>query len=230
MSILEGDDVVTLSGHGQSPRPPQPPNRGTQPSSGGRVWWIVAGMAVLVSVALVVWLLVSPNPGPGPIVPVSSTPTPSDTDPAPASSIPVTSADPSPSDVQEQWGELPPKDLDALKTLTADEIPQTVGSYSIDGENRSDYLVIIDYLEAETNRTMGANLHVVGGSYKRSVERLEDATYYGRAVCGFYAVTSGRFPTCLMAGRSQLLDVTSANKDTTIEDVAAFTEQLYDAL
>ena len=114
--------------------------------------------------------------------------------------------------------------------MTADAIPTTVGSFSFDGENRSESMVIIDYLEAGTNRTMAGTLFIYGGFFNRSVERLEDAAYYGRAVCGFSRATSDGFPTCVMAGRAEVLNVSSANEDVTIDDVAACTEALYDSL
>lgn len=215
--------VVTYHQHNT----PRPPPTGPVRSSGSPVWWVLAAVAAVVSVALALWLVVSSPPGPVPTTPAPSTPavsTPSAEEPT---TPPSTPAPPT-----EEWGDFPPTNLDDLKDLSEANFPQTVGSFTFEGENRTSFSVMADYGDNNEPRTMGVVLDFVGfnkGDYKAMVGRWEHVSYHGRAVCGF-AAESRTIPSCVMVGTSEMLDVGTADEDTTLEEVAVFTEALYDSL
>ena len=101
---------------------------GAKPSGNG-LWWALAGLAVLVSAALLVWFLVFKEPSTqpssvdSPSAPTSTSPSASD---APSSADPVM-----PDEMSEEWGEFPPTYLDSLKDLSSGTYPGNVGSYTL---------------------------------------------------------------------------------------------------
>lgn len=213
-------------------QPPPPPNGGGR-ASGSPVWWLVAAVAGVVSVALVVWLVVSSGSNPATPAPTPSSGTPSTTESSTPPATPPTATTGSPAtEPAAEWGDFPPANLDSLKDLSGASFPTTVGTYTFDGEDRTDLLVIAGYRD-DTVRTMGADLFLQGASttdYRTTVERWEDVAYYGRAVCGISTLTASAMPHCVMVGTSQRLQVGTATEGTTLEEVAAFTEELYDSL
>lgn len=178
-------------------------------------------MAVLVSIALVVWLvMVAGDPAGKPTTPVSS------------------SADPSvdPTDVNHSepggidWGDFPPNNVDSLNDLSDPVFPKTVGAYSFVKENRNTSSVVADFEDVATFDVVSATINFDTASYAVAVENLPDPAYVGRAVCGEKIREGGRIITCVMAGENETLFVGTGNEENTVEELAAFTEELYDAL
>lgn len=203
------------------PPPGEPSVRASSLSgSTTSVWWVVAGLAVLVSVALIVWLVVtSGSPGVGPTEPsLSST----------APTVDPTDVDPSGPDGVD-WGEFPPNNVDSLKDLSDPVFPTMLGAFTLEKESRDDYSVFTNYDNSAESTGMTADVAFNTSSYAGMVQDMPEPAYVGRAVCGVSTGGVGRDVTCVMAGKSETLMVGSASTDIGVDDVAAFTEELYDA-
>lgn len=214
------------------PQSPPPPGGGGR-ASGNPVWWLVAAVAGVVSVALVIWLVVSSGSTPAPPAPTPTSSAPSTTESTTPSATPPTPTTDSPAtEPAPEWGDFPPANLDSLKDLSGASFPTAVGTYTFEGEDRTDLMVIAGYRD-DAVRTMGVDLFLLGASttdYQDTVARWEDVAYHGRAVCGMSTLTTSAMPHCVMVGTSQRLQVGTATEGTTLEEVAAFTEELYDSL
>lgn len=199
------------------PRPQQflPPG---SPRRSNTAWWWIAGLAFLVSGALVIWLLVSGPSEPRP------TSTPIATEPA----TPAGPADPTPSEsVEELWGDFPPLNIDNLKDLSEPDFPEQVQHYTLRSEKPHPVNYIVDYEDEHTVLTV--RLLFSKYDYSRDVARWDNAAYVGGAVCGTSASAPDQ-PICVMAGTGQTMQVGTAYQEVTMEDVAAFTEALYEQL
>lgn len=193
---------------------------------------MAASLAGVVILALVAWLIVG-GVGSKPTIPVTTPPVPATPPPATSSATASTSpgtssADPSPTD---DWGAFPPTYLDALKDLSEPQFPETVGAWRLDGETGGEYSVIVDYVDADT-RFLSVNLALLGGGpedFRIATEGSKDVAYHGRAVCGLSTETSTPIPFCVMAGTAQTMRVNTAS-EIPLQELAAFTEELYDAL
>lgn len=221
---------MTSTGSYGPPPGSGPEAPGGQPASGGSsasaVWWVVAGIAVVVIVGLVAWLVLAGSPQAGPSSTPQTTPVSSPASTAPVSQSPV---EPSPSTPgSDEWGEFPPNHLDSAKDLSDPQFPERVSTYDFESEDGDSNSVIAVYRDSEHFASFSVSVKFAGYSYSQSVARMTDVGYFESAVCGRPA----EFPDqikCFMMGTTQLLSVGTAS-DLTVETVAALTEEVYDAL
>lgn len=207
------------SGPPPGPRPPGGPSA-PQGRAGTPVWWVVAAVAVVVSVALVAWLVLTGSPGAEPSG--SASPTTS----VPSSSLPVSSTPETPPG--DNWGDFPPKNLDSAKDLSDPQFPEKIGAFALESRTADASSVVAKYEDRVNFTGVTAFLVFSTHTYPDDVKDLTDVGYFGRAVCGHLM----DFPDqvkCLMVGTSEVLSLSSAD-GLSLEAVGALTEELYDAL
>lgn len=213
---------MSQSSKGFSPRGESHSGGASASRSTSPIWWVIAGVAALVSIALIVWLVVtSGSPDGGPTEPgLSST----------APTVDPTNVDPwEPGEVD--WGDFPPPNVDSLPDLSAPVFPKTVGTYSFEKEMGSTYTVYASYEDEEDFRTMSTDIDFTPSSYAVSINKLAEPMYLGGAVCGVSTAGSvGRVLVCVMAGQNETVRVGTADDDSTVEDVAAFANEIYGLL
>ncbi|MEO7588156.1 MAG: hypothetical protein ABIS84_09035 [Arachnia sp.] len=128
----------------------------------------------------------------------------------------------------DDWGTLPPNNLDELRDLTDAQFPQQVLTFTLDGESGTAVARDASYVDMAALASMSASVTLGRKSYKGAVDSLADPAYQGRAVCG-HPIRKPSQIVCLMVGLDHRLRVGTA-ADLSIEEVAAFTEAIYDAL
>ena len=128
----------------------------------------------------------------------------------------------------DDWGPLPPNNLDELRDLTDAQFPQQVLTFTMDGESGTAVARDAFYIDTAAVSTMSASVTLGRKIWKRAVGSLSDPAYLGRAVCG-HPTESPTHTLCLIVGTNNTLNVGTA-ADLSIEEVAAFTEAIYDAL
>ncbi|MDO5735333.1 MAG: hypothetical protein Q4P15_02540 [Propionibacteriaceae bacterium] len=197
---------------GFSPPRAAGPSASSRNTSSHPLWWVVAAVAVVVIIALIVWLTLmvgEPSDEPTPPVPSASG----------DSSEPAT----------DDWGAFPPLNLDSLKDLSDPAFPKTVGAHAFVKEMRDPQSVIADYDDPETIGVISAAITFSTTSYAINVDNMADPAYLGRAVCGSTTASGGKSIVCVMAGSNETLRVGTLSEDSTVDELASFTEELYDA-
>lgn len=200
--------------------PQHPPHSSLEPQRGNTAWWWVAGLAILVSAALIVWLMVSG--------PTTTEPTPTEPVATSTSADPSQEATPTES-VEELWGDHPPLNIDTLKDLSEPNFPQQVQNYTLTSEMPHSVSYFVEYDDDDAYVALTANLLFSKYEYAKLVANWKAPAYIGGAVCG-NPTTAPEITECAMAGTGQTLGVGTASQKVTMEDVAAFTEALYNQL
>lgn len=127
-----------------------------------------------------------------------------------------------------EWGEYPPQSFENLRDLSDPAFPQQLLSYSLDSVSEGTAESTGSYIDVAAVKTISARVLASPTNYEVIVDTLQDVDYYGNAVCG--RPTSATHQTrCLMIGEVDVLSVATA-AELPIEDVAAFTEQIYAVL
>ncbi|WP_147453969.1 hypothetical protein [Tessaracoccus antarcticus] len=126
------------------------------------------------------------------------------------------------------WGEFPPKSFENLKDLADPVFPETVLTYTLESSSPSSSLSIGSYVDPAAVATMQASVYSSPFIYKTIVEGLVGPEYHGRPVCG-RPESSPEQVTCVMIGQLGVLSVVTP-APLPIEDVATFTEAIYDLL
>lgn len=187
---------------------------------GSPLWWVVAAIAVVVSVGLVVWLLVtSPPPAP--------TPTPATPSPSAAASPTATPSQPETTVSEFDYGEFPP--TYELKDLSDPDFPQEVAGFELESLDEGAGFVATDFWREPGVAPVSAWLYEGRLDYPSTVADWLEPDFHGRALCG-QPVSHPQQIECVMAGKFQTLSVGARTGELTLEEAAAFTEALYDAL
>lgn len=173
----------------------------------------------------------SETPPTEPVNPTTSA-TVNSTLPPPVSASETVSIEPSVEvsevDPEDSWGEYPPNHLDAARDLSDPQFPKELLTYTLDKVNEGSYSVIASYGDYTNYLTMGATVLSGLVTYQSNVASLQDVSYQGRAVCGTPTDFLNQ-TVCLMVGTDQVLEVITAS-EMPMEQVAAFTETIYDLL
>lgn len=190
--------------------------------------WVVIGVAAVVLAALLVWGLV----GRGETEPTES-PTPSDPITTATGSEdptdPVTeSTDPGP-DPTDEWGPVPPPNIDRLKDFSDPAFPETVGIFTLGGEPTvGGVSVIANYDDLEAFRTLLVTQVDGTDRFATGVARIGDPTIVGDAVCGVEA-DEPDFHLCVVAGSTATLEILGGT-DVTVQELGEFATELVNLL
>lgn len=219
-----------MTGSGWSPQQPDSGPR-TEGVKSGVVWWVVASVAVVVSVALVAWLLVTSPTAVPPIPPPASSTAPASVSPSSAESsvtVPSSETVPEPSVSAFDYGDFPP--VYELKDLSNPNFPDQLGEFELDELNEDGLeMVIADYRKNPGPGLLDSWWLTGRSFYRTSVEGLSNPEFHGRALCGSPATYPDQVE-CVMAGKNETLTVGSFTDTVTISELSALTETLYDAL
>ncbi len=127
-----------------------------------------------------------------------------------------------------EWGEYPPQSFENLRDLSDPAFPKQLLSFTLDSVSEGMAESTGSYIDVAAVTTISARVLASPTNYEVIVDTLQDVDYYGKAVCG--RPTSAPHQTrCLMIGQVDILSVGTA-AELPIEDVAAFTEQIYAVL
>lgn len=173
-----------------------------------------------------------------PTSPVLTTTTVAPTSDAPLSQTPSTpptptTVSPSPTETPprdpKEYGDFPPTYLDELKDLSAPEFPEELLTYKLSRFSEGSQDTSVNYTD-DRYATLRAIVYFYNiPQYWKSIEYWENPQYIGHAVCGNSA-TNPDIKTCVMAGELETLEVATASKQISLEDVGAFAQALYDVL
>ena len=179
--------------------------------------------------------VVTGNP---PTSPMPSTTTAAPTSDAPLSQtpspMPSPAADsPSPTEIQpldpKEYGDFPPVYLDELKTLSTPRFPEELLTYELSRFSEGSQDTSVNYMD-DRYATLRAIVYFYDiPQYWKTIERLANPQYIGLAVCGNPA-TNLDIKMCVMAGELETLEVATASKQISLEEVGAFAQALYDVL
>lgn len=200
-----------------NPGPPAAPSR----TSSNAVWWVVLGVAVAVFIGFLAWLLLRPTGSPTvpPTTPGQQTTSAVTTDPPPSPSP----SEPSGSGVD--YGALPPANLGSLRSLANGVLPDTIAGHTATNKKDDVGGFYADYRDEAKFTGFNAAITVGPFGYKAAVDGLESPKHVGNATCGM----NGSLVVCVMAGESETLEVGSVAPELTMEQIADFTQQIYDA-
>lgn len=199
---------------GEADRDRAAASRSTNPA-----WWVVAGVAILVSVALIAWLLItSGSLGVEPTGPESST--------AASSEVPTVV---DPNLPGRDWGDFPPNNVDSLRDLANPVFPTAVDDFTFVKKSGDQYSVLADYEDVQANTGLSASIDFTYSAYRVFVQGILEPAYFDGAVCGA-DVNGGKAVSCVMGGEDQTLLVVTASEEISVAELAAFTQVLYGKL
>lgn len=204
-----------MSSFGSSGGPATP----TRSPQQGAVWWVIAGVAIVVIVAMLGWLLLwgmQPTQTPTP----TETPT---TDPSASSGVPPS---PDPEPTPGGVGEFEPTyELRSLATL---ELPERFQDYDITTQHQGSVTRTADYRHSDNAQSKWFTVDVLTTSqgYASILESMVGPGMIGNAVCGT-TTEDGVVKLCVMAGTDGTLRVGSAAQDMTTDDLAGIIQDFY---
>ena len=216
--------------HGPQPHQrhaPQQQHQGAStrtPTGAATAWWWAAGIATLICLALIAWIVVLTSarfldqPPPTPITVSATTPG------AHPSWDPTT-----PGVDDDIWGPYPPLNIDALRDLSQLNFPEQVQTYTLKSETPHFVAPMARYDDSAAGVAMSITVLLSPYEYAKVVSHWDSPTYVGGALCGHPSNAPGH-THCVMAGEDQTLKVGTAAPDVTMENVSAFIEDLYEQL
>ncbi len=196
----------------------------------------VVTLVVAVASGFLLSSCVVPNDPPmNPSPPMTTTPTTSAVPSSQAPSEPPspTTVSPSPTEIPppdpKNYGDFPPTYLDELKDWSAPEFPEQVLTYTLSRFSEGSQDISVNYTD-DRFATVRAIVYLYNiPQYVKTIDRWENPQYIGRAVCG-NPTTKPEIKMCVMAGELETLEVATASKQISLEEVGAFAQALYDVL
>lgn len=130
---------------------------------------------------------------------------------------------------EDRWGPLPPPNLEDRKDLRDPDLPDRLGRFVAEEPTVDVGSISLFYDDAANYASALTTIQLGTHHYQRIVEGITAPAVHGDAVCGVEAKDDTGI-SCVVAGEFATLWVLGTAGEMTVEQLARFTNRLYDAL